>query len=468
MTGGDLQPLGEENRYASRFAVFAKRNLPLGSGGVFKHRKKSGELIDVEIAGGPIVFNGRAAVLGLANDVTERNSQQAQLFQPQKLEALGRLAGGVAHDLNNLMGVVLGYGELALEQLDYNSPPGRNVESMLKAAGQAVSIVRQLLAFSRQQIQQPRIVSLNTIVKNMETLLRRLIGEDVQLSIDTGANLDTVKADPSQIEQVIMNLASNARDAMPEGGRLSIGTSNVELDVMDPLRQPGSPIGPHVLLTVSDTGCGMDAKTQARIFEPFFTTKEPGKGTGLGLSMAYGIVKQSGGSISVGSQPGHGATFTICLPRVEGAPQPQSTEKPSGKMPSGSETVLLVEDAVPLREAVQQFLQQAGYNVLVAEGGTAALAASRNHPGPIHLLLTDVIMPGLSGPQLAQQLRMARPGVRVLFMSGYTDEALGSHGVLEEGVALIEKPFTRGSLLIKMRDVLDAAGSSLCGALQCQ
>jgi CheY-like chemotaxis protein len=374
----------------------------------------------------------------------------------------------VAHDLNNLMGVVLGYGDLALEQLDCDSPPGRNVESMQKAARQAVSIVRQLLAFSRKQIQQPRIVSLNTIVGNMEELLRRLIGEDVQLSIDAGANLGAVKADPNQIEQVIMNLALNARDAMPEGGRLSIGTSNVELDVMDPLLQPGSPIGPHVLLTVSDTGCGMDAKTQARIFEPFFTTKAPGKGTGLGLSMAYGIVKQSGGSISVASQPGHGAIFTICLPRVEGAPQPQSTEKPSGKMLNGSETVLLVEDAEPLREVVREFLRQAGYSVLVAEGGTAALAASGNHPGPIHLLLTDVVMPGLSGPQLAQQLRVARPGVRVLFMSGYTDEALAPHGVLEEGVDLIEKPFTRGSLLTKMRDVLDAAGSSLCGALQCQ
>ena len=466
MTGRDLRTPEASGGFAAHFALFEKRSAQLGAGGVIKHRKKSGEVIEVEIGGGPLIFNGRAAVLGLANDVTARTSLQAQLHQAQKLESLGLLAGGVAHDLNNLMGVVLGYGGLTLDQLEPASPLRQNVERMQKAASQAVSIVQQLLAFSRKQIQQPRMLSLNAIVENVKELLQRLLGDHIRVSIETDPNLGTAKVDPGQFEQVIMNLALNARDAMPEGGRLRIRTANVELNQADPRSGLDSPAGPLVMLEVSDTGSGMDAKTQARIFEPFFTTKGPFKGTGLGLSTAYGIVKQSGGSISVHSEPGHGATFNIYLPRVEGAPRPLIVENASEEIPGGSETVLLVEDFEPLRKIARQFLLQGGYTVLAAADGTAALAASRNHPGPIHLLLTDVAMPGLSGPQLARELCPARPGMEVLFISGYTDDALGRHGVLEAGVALLEKPFTRGALLRKLRQLLDPAKSSPRGELR--
>lgn len=460
MNGNDLQPPEEVDRFLAQFAVVASRSRPLGGGGVFKHRKKSGEVIDVEVAGSLIIFQGRSAMLGMASDVTERNSLQAQLLQPQKMESLGRLAGGVAHDLNNLMGVVLGYGDLTLDKLDRTSPLRLNVERMQNAAGRAVSIVRQLLAFSRKQIQQPRMLSLNVIVKEMEELLHRLIGEDVELLLETEPELGTVKADVGQIEQVIMNLALNARDAMPGGGQLTISTANIELDLGDPRHQSDSSAGSYVALAVKDTGCGMDAVTQARIFEPFFTTKDLSKGTGLGLATVYGIVKQSRGTISVRSEPGYGSTFTICLPRVEGKPQLHSVEKPSAEVLSGIETILLVEDAEPLREVARQFLQHGGYKVLVAEDSMGALAVSRKHGGPIDLLLTDVVMPGLSGPQLAQKMCLTHPGMQVLFMSGYTDEALGQHGVLEEGIALLEKPFTRGSLLRKLREILDPVKSS--------
>jgi PAS domain S-box-containing protein len=458
---------GDTDDFEATLADHANRGvMPLGSAGAVKRRKKNGEVIEVEMARGPITFLGRSALLCVANDVTERNSLQAQLVRPQKMESLGRLAGGLAHDLNNLMGVVLLFGDLTLESLGGESPLRHNVERIQEAARQSISIVRQLLAFSRKQIQQPRMLSLNTVVTGMEELLRRLIGEDVQLLVDLDTDLGTVKADPGQIEQIIMNLVLNARDAMPEGGRLRIGTANAESDDTESGRESGSSIGPCVTLTVSDTGCGIDLATQARIFEPFFTTKEPGKGTGLGLSTAYGIVKQSGGSISVQSELGHGATFRICLPRVKGAPQPKISAKPAGHVPGGPETVLLVEDAEPLREVVREFLHRGGYNVLVAEGGAAALAASKNHHGAIDLLLTDVVMPGLSGRQIAEELHTARPGMRVLFMSGYTGEALGRHRVIEEGIALLEKPFTRTALLRKLRDVLDPVASSLQGELQ--
>jgi CheY-like chemotaxis protein len=384
------------------------------------------------------------------------------------MESLGRLAGGVAHDLNNLMGVVLGYGELTLERLDSTSPLRGNVEGMWKAADRAVGIVRQLLAFSRKQILWPRMLNLNAVVKDSEELLRRLIGEDMCLLVVTDPHLGTVRADPGLIEQVIMNLVVNARDAMAQGGQLTISTANVELAEADPRREPDCPTGAHVMLEVSDTGCGMDASTQARIFEPFFTTKEPGKGTGLGLATVYGIVKQSGGSISVSSKLGQGSTFRICLPRVEAAPQPLRDVRLFGETRGGSETILVVEDAEPFREVVRQFLQEGGYDVLVAKDGIAALVAAQKHHGLIHLLLTDVVMPGLSGPLLAQNLSLDYPDMQVLYMSGYTDEALGTHGMLEEGIALLEKPFTRGSLLRKIREVLDSVRTRPSVAPACE
>ena len=468
MTLSDLRRPEEVPHFLAKLAGVGKQAVTMGSLGVLKHRKKSGEVIEVEVAGSPTMFHGRPAGFVLINDVTERNSLQAQFLQAQKMESLGRLAGGVAHDLNNLLGVVLGYGELAQDHLDAASPLRKNVEGMQKAADRAVSVVRQLLAFSRKQIQQPRMLSLNAIVEDMADLLHRLIGEDIKLSIATDSRLWTVRADKGQIEQVIMNLAVNARDAMPAGGQLTIRTANVELDDTDPGHELGCPTGSHVMLEIRDTGCGMDASTQAKIFEPFFTTKELGKGTGLGLATVYGIVKQSGGSISVHSKLDSGATFRICLPRVEAAPQSSSAlklsgEVPAGEVPGGSETVLLVEDAEPFREVARQFLQRGGYNVLVAEDGMAALAVSRNHHSPIHLLLTDVVLPGFSGLHLVQSLRIAHPKILVLYMSGYTDEALGPHGMLEEGIALLEKPFTRGSLLRKVREVLGPAKSSTHG-----
>jgi PAS domain S-box-containing protein len=468
MAMSNLPSPDEVPRLLARLATLGDGNSTMGTAGMFKHRKKSGELMEIEVASSPLLFQGRRARLVLANDVTERNSLQAQLLQAQKMESLGRLAGGVAHDLNNLMGVVLGYGELTLDRLEAASPLRANVEGMQKAADKAVVIVRQLLAFSRKQIQWPRMLSLNAVVKDSEELLQRLIGEDIKLFVATEPHLGTVKADPGLIEQVIMNLAVNARDAMADGGQLTISTANVDLDGPGPRHELDCPIGPHVILEVSDTGCGIDADTQARMFEPFFTTKGPGKGTGLGLSMVYGIVKQSGGSISVHSEPGHGSTFRICLPRVEAAPQPLREVKLSAEMRGGSETVLLVEDAEAFREVVSRFLREGGYDVRVAKDGIAALVAAHKHHGPIHLLLTDVVMPVLSGPLLAQNLSLDYPDMKVLYMSGYTDEALGTHGMLEEGTALLEKPFTREALLRKIREVLDRVTSVSSVASDCE
>jgi two-component system cell cycle sensor histidine kinase/response regulator CckA len=459
MTVFDLVTREEIPVLLSKLQASANQATKMGAVGTFKHRKKGGEIVEIEVASSPIVFQGRPARLVLGTDITERNNLEAQLFQARKMESLGRLAGGVAHDLNNLLGVILGYGELALDHIDRDSPAHLKVEAMQKAADRAVVVVRQLLAFSRKQIQRPQMLNLNTVIEDMEDLLARLIGENIRLSIVTG-HLGTVKADAGQIEQIIMNLVVNARDAMPQGGQLTISTANVELTAADPRREADSPTGAHVMLEVRDTGCGMNAATQARIFEPFFTTKGPGKGTGLGLATVYGIAKQSGGSVSVQSELGRGTTLRICLPRVEAAPQAHREVKLSGDIPRGWETILLTEDAEPLREVARRFLEQGGYKVLVAEDGITARAASQGYDGPIHLLLTDVVMPGLNGPQLAQSLREERPNLAGLYMSGYTNEALGPHGVLAEGVALVEKPFTRGALLRKLREVLDSHASA--------
>jgi two-component system cell cycle sensor histidine kinase/response regulator CckA len=426
---------------------------------VLRHRKKSGQIIDVEVTGSPLKFHDRSARLHQAVDVTEKNSLQVQLLQSQKMESLGMLAGGVAHDLNNLLGIILGYGEITLGKLDAASELRQNLEQIQSAGDRAVSVVRQLLAFSRKQIQQTQMLSLSHVVRGMETLLRRLIGEDILLFVKTEPHLGTVKADPGQIEQIIVNLVVNARDAMPLGGQLTIRTSNRDSPEVQPQQGLDCSPGLQVMLEVSDSGSGMDALTQIRIFEPFFTTKGPGKGTGLGLATVYGIVKQSGGSISVHSKPGHGTTFRICLPRVAGAPQPRNADRETEAIPGGAETVLLVEDAGPLREVARRFLRQGGYTVLEAKDGADALTTVLEHTSPIHLLLTDVVLPGLSGPQLAQELRKAHPRLPVLYMSGYTDEALGRHGVLEEGIALLEKPFTCGALMRKLRALLDAVES---------
>jgi signal transduction histidine kinase len=429
--------------------------MAFGTGEIFQHSHKSGNVIEVEIASSPLEFEGRPARIGLVNDVTERNSLLAQCLQSQKMESLGQLAGGVAHDLNNLMGVVMGYGELTLDNLDAESPLRKNVEGMLKSAGQAVSVVRQLLAFSRKQIQQPQTLSLNKIILGMEDLLRRLIGEDVELLIVAEPDLGTVRVDPVQIEQVIMNLAVNAKDAMPRGGKLTIKTAKLKLGPADAHYKREHPFGRYVILEVCDTGCGMDAATQAQIFEPFFTTKDPGKGTGLGLATVFGIVKQSGGNITVHSVPGHGTSFSICLPWVETPVPPPIAAKPPEEIRGGTETVLLVEDDEPLREVVRAFLAEGGYNVLVSNYPKNGLTTPKQIGRTIDLLLTDVVMPGVSGPELAEEVRLNSPGIKVLFMSGSSDGALGHHGALEHGMALIEKPFTRRALLRKVREILD-------------
>jgi two-component system, cell cycle sensor histidine kinase and response regulator CckA len=388
-----------------------------------KHRKKDGSLLEVAAVTNPIVFQGRAARLVLANDVSERKRLEALLLQAQKMEAVGRLAGGVAHDFNNLRGAAL---------------------------------TRQLLAFSRKQVLQPRILDLNEVVADVEKMLRRVIGEDIQLVTMPGAGIGRIRADPGQIEQVLMNLVVNARDAMPRGGRLIFETANVALDDNYVRAHPEVQPGPFVMLAVSDTGVGMDAQTQAHIFEPFFTTKEQGKGTGLGLATVFGIVQQSGGSISVESRLGLGTTCRIYFPRVvDELPRPP-LPPPGAPLPRGTETVLLVEDAHPLREMIREILEGAGYTVLGCSDSEDALRQV-GASNPIHLMLTDVVMPRVSGPELAKSVQISRPEIKVLFMSGYTDEAMGLHGVLGAGTQFIQKPFTADALIRKVREAIDEA-----------
>ncbi|MFI5089847.1 MAG: PAS domain S-box protein [Terriglobales bacterium] len=395
---------------------------------------------------------------GTVQDITERKLLEDQLRQSQKLEAVGRLAGGVAHDFNNALAVIIGYSELLQDRLDPANPLRNFTREITKAGERAASLTRQLLAFSRKQILQPRVLDLNSIVTEIDKMLRRLIGEDIHLVLDRASNLGRVKADPGQLQQVLMNLAVNARDAMPQGGKLIIATTNATLAESYVHHRPVVRPGPYVMLSVSDTGCGMDKATQARIFEPFFTTKEPGKGTGLGLSTVYGIVKQSGGFVWVYSEPGQGTTFKIYLPRVDQVAEALAdASKPM--LPSGSETILLVEDEGALRRLAQSCLQSGGYRVLEAEDGKTAVEIARRQTEPIHLLLTDVVMPAMSGVELAEQFASSWPETRLLYMSGYTDELIAQHGVMYTRTAILEKPFSRESLLRRVREVLDAKPS---------
>jgi two-component system cell cycle sensor histidine kinase/response regulator CckA len=421
--------------------------------GAWVHRTRDGRMITVDVAAHDLDFRGHRGRLVVAHDITERKELEAQLQQSQKMDAIGRLAGGVAHDFNNLLGVIIGYGERLLRRLP--SPERREISEVLKAAEHAASLTRQLLAFSRRQVLKPRVLDLNTVVGELDGMLRRIIGEDVSLVTALHDGLGHVKADPGQIQQVVMNLAVNARDAMPSGGRLTIETGNAELDESYRSAHLAVRPGRYVMLAVTDTGMGMDAATQARIFEPFFTTKEAEKGTGLGLSTVFGIVKQSEGNIWVYSEPLRGTTFKIYLPRVDDVVEvqpPREAEAASG----GSETILLVEDADSLRELGREILEEHGYKVIEASSGTIALETLERHTGSLDLILTDLVMSGMSGRELADQITRLRPGTKVLFMSGYTDDALGHHGVLESGTAFVEKPFTIDGLLRKVREVLDS------------
>jgi len=396
-------------------------------------------------------------LLGVATEITERKRLEEQLLQSQKMEAVGQLAGGVAHDFNNILTAIVGYADLlAAEFSDTNSRHLEDLEEIRKAARRAAALTRQLLAFSRKQVLEPRIIDLNGVVVNLEKMLRSLISENIALRTHLATDLAAARADPNQIEQVIMNLAINARDAMPEGGSLTIETGNARLDEAYARQHVSVVPGAYVMLAVSDTGCGMDEHTKARIFEPFFTTKPPGRGTGLGLSTVYGIVKQSGGNIWLYSETNKGTTFKIYLPAVQAVPEdigkPAAAERP----PKGGGTVLLVEDDEQLRRLTHRALAAQGYTVLEAERGSMALDIARRHKGPIDLLLTDVVMPDMNGPKLAEMLRKARPKLRVLFMSGYPDGAITNQGVLEHGVAYLAKPFTTEAIARKVRDVLGA------------
>ena len=399
---------------------------------------------------------GEAEVFeGLVEDVTAQRALEMQFRQAQRLEAVGRLAGGVAHDFNNILTAITGYSSLLLDGLAPGDPRCEDVEGIRAAAQRAATLTRQLLAFSRKQVLQPRVLDLNGVVSALDRMLQRLIGEDVKLELSLAPAVHPVRADPGQLEQVILNLAVNARDAMPEGGRLTIETADATFEESYAQQHAGAAPGRYVMLAVSDTGVGMDAETRSHLFEPFFTTKEVGKGTGLGLATVYGIVKQSGGHVWVYSEPGRGATFKIYLPQVD---EPVETDAPpAARRPSagGRETVLLAEDEAAVREVAAQILSQKGYFVLRAPDGQTALEMARAHPSRIHLLVTDVVMPGMTGPELAAALTAERPDVRVVYMSGYTSDAVVRHRILEQGMPYLQKPFTPEALTARVREVLD-------------
>jgi len=399
-----------------------------------------------------------------AEDVTERRILERQLQMAGKMEAVGRLSGGIAHDFNNLLGVIIGYSQVLKRRLDAGSALLEHAEEIEKAGQRAASLTRQLLAFSRQQILTPAVLNLNDLVLDMAKMLPRLLGEDIAVSTSLCADLGMVKADQGQLEQVIMNLAVNARDAMPDGGKVRIETANVELDQVYAWQHAGAKPGHYVMLTLTDSGTGIDAETLAHIFEPFFTTKEVGKGTGLGLATVYGVVKQSGGYIWVDSKPRQGATFQIFLPRVEEPATTIAVTTPLAETVGGSETILLVEDAESLRKLTRSFLESHGFRVLVAQNGEEAIQVEARHSGKIDLLLTDVVMPGMNGRVLSERLLPKQPGMRVLYISGYTDSFIVGHGVLEGGMVLLHKPFTEDALIGKVREVLDRESPKVGGA----
>jgi two-component system cell cycle sensor histidine kinase/response regulator CckA len=453
----DRATYGEAFEYALKTGEPLNLDLRIVAGdGQLKHCSANGE-VRLDESGRPIRF------IGTIMDITERKRAEAQresleeqLRASQKMEAIGGLAGGVAHDFNNMLSVILGYTGFALEGLQDGDPVKDSLLQVEKAGERAAMLTRQLLAFSSKQVLQPVALSLNQSVAGIEQILRRVLGEDIDLAMTLAPDLGLTLADPGQIEQVIMNLATNARDAMPAGGRLTIETSNVEDEgqhpTVDVLLEPGS----YVQLSVTDTGCGMDEQTRMRIFEPFFTTKEKGKGTGLGLSTVYGIVRQCGGDIRVYSELGQGTTFKICLPRDLSSSPTTDIESSAAPMQlTGTETILVVEDEEALRMVAKRSLEEAGYRVLTASDGEEAMLVSAQHPGEIHLLLTDAVMPRMSGKMVAKNLLETRPELKVLCMSGYAEDVVAHQGVLEAGIYFLSKPFTSATLARKVRRVLE-------------
>ena len=421
-----------------------------------KYLRLDGTPVELEISAVPIEFLGKAALQIFARDVTGRKQLEEQLRQSQKIEAVGRLAGGIAHDFNNLMTVITGYVGLTRKRRENPDQVAKGLDEIGKAGLRATRLTKQLIAFSRKQILQPQILDLNRIVSNMDKMLRRLIGEDVELVTTLDDNIGKVKADPGQIEQVVVNLALNARDAMAKGGRLQIETAKEILDESAVARHGNLPAGPYVKLIFRDDGTGMYEETISHIFEPYFTTKEVGKGTGLGLATVYGIIRQSGGDIQVESEPGQGSTFTIWLPRVADAEEAPEGVEPPLEIPRGVETILLVEDEEPVRAIVRETLEDAGYTVLDAPNGEEALALLSRFGKPVHLILSDVVMPRMGGKSLAEQVASLYPGVKMLLISGYSEAALGTRDKLTKTIPFLYKPFTPHDLTKKVRQVLDS------------
>lgn len=458
----EIRPLAERENAA---AYLLQARAESEQHAFWLHQGKDGKTFEVEVVSHELIYAGRRVRLVVAQDISERRHLELQLRQSQKMEAVGRLAGGVAHDFNNLLMVIKGHTELLLGALSPTDSIARKIEQIDRSADRATTLTRQLLAFSRLQVLQPQIINLNSVVEEMGKLLPRLIGEDIELVLRPDQKLGTIRADASQMEQVIMNLAVNSRDAMPTGGKLLIGTRNCDLDqsytASHPLMKPGS----YVLLDVTDTGTGMDEETQTHIFEPFFTTKEKGKGTGLGLATVYGIVKQSGGFVWVYSELGKGTSFKIYLPRVNEARVNEAevhigAPKPSAEIPAGTETVLLTEDEQDVREIAREFLESGGYKVIEAKNGKEAIAIAVDHRGKIDLLVTDMVMPGMTGQELAVQLQREHPGVSVVFMSGYSEHAATEMANADPSVRLMTKPFSRGAILRTVREILQARKKS--------
>jgi two-component system cell cycle sensor histidine kinase/response regulator CckA len=416
----------------------------------WKHQTKDGSMVDVEITSHPVFFDGRRSWVVQAQDVTTQKSLEAQLRQSQRMDAIGQLAGGIAHDFNNLLTIINGYCDLALDQMREDDPLRRNLEEVQKAGFRAASLTSRLLAFSRKQVVQPAIFKLNSVITDLEKMLHRLIGEDVWLRTVLDPELGSIRADHGQLEQVVMNLVINARDAMPTGGKLVISTANVDIDAAYAQNHIGVVPGPYVLLSVCDTGYGMDPQTQARIFEPFFTTKQPGKGTGLGLSTVYGIVIQWGGHIWVQSERGKGTTFEVYLPRVNHVPVADTVVAKSSETFEGTETILLVEDDQSVRSLARRLLENCGYHVIEAANGDDAIARSGDYPETIHLLVTDLVMPEISGIELSSRLRKTRDGLKVLYISGYTEKVANP---------CLQKPFTSEMLLSAVRSILNSSAN---------
>lgn len=450
----DIRPESERQQHQE----YLKNATPEGHyRGVRKHRSKKGKTFDAEYISHDLEYLGRRVRLTVAQDVSARHQLEQQLRQAQKMEAVGRLAGGIAHDFNNLLMVVKGHTELLLNTLPPADHVTRKIEQIDRSADRAAALTRQLLAFSRKQVLNPQVINLNSIVEEIGKLVLRLIGEDIELVITKASDLGFIRADASQIEQIVMNLVVNARDAMPAGGRLLIETSTQELDHSYGSDHSVMAPGPYVLLSVTDTGTGMDTETQARIFEPFFTTKEKGKGTGLGLATVYGVVKQSGGFIWVYSELGKGTSFKIYFPQIEGVEEQAPAVRQLTEIPKGTETVLLAEDEPDVRDIARQFLESGGYKVLEARDGAEALSLAKACGHDIGLLVTDMVMPGMTGHELASGLLRANPSLRVIFMSGYSEQAAVHAASITPAMRLLSKPFSRGSLLRTVREILDAA-----------